>query len=125
MTKETKQCKSCKTEFAITPDDLTFYEKVQVPAPTWCPECRKQRRLSWRNNINLYPRNCDMCKKRIVSIYATNKPMPVYCNSCWWSNKWDPMEYGTDYDFSKPFFEQFNKLQSRVPYMATVNDNGL
>lgn len=31
------------------------------------------------------------------------------------SDVWDPMEYGKDYDASRPFFEQFAELQERIP----------
>ena len=41
--------------------------------------------------------------------------MPVYSNDYWNSDKWDPMDYGKDYDFSKPFFEQYLDLSNKVP----------
>jgi len=39
------------------------------------------------------------------------------------SDKWDALEYGRKYDFSKPFFEQFKKLYYSVPQSALINDN--
>lgn len=122
---ETKTCQNCKTSFVIEPDDFSFYEKIGVPPPTFCPQCRKQRRLSWRNDMNLYSRSCDLCKKSIISIYSTDKPFPVYCVKCWWSDKWDPKQYAQDYDPSRIFFEQFKELQSKVPALAMVNDDGI
>ena len=35
---ETKTCQNCKNDFIIEPDDFSFYEKMKVPAPTFCPE---------------------------------------------------------------------------------------
>lgn len=125
MKTETRNCQNCKSQFLIEPDDFGFYEKIGVPPPTWCPVCRKQRRLSWRNDMNLYSRKCDLCKRAIVSIYSTDKPFPVYCPKCWWSDKWDPKSYAQDYDFSKTFFEQFKELQGKVPALALVNDDGI
>lgn len=122
--KEAKTCQNCKNEFAVEADDLGFYKKMGVSAPTFCYVCRRQRRLSWRNDLNLYPRTCGLCNKKVVSIYAENNGMNVYCNTCWWSDDWDPYAYGQDIDFSRPFFEQFRDLQSRVPVLALVNDNG-
>jgi hypothetical protein len=49
----------------------------------------------------------------------------VYCNKCWWSDKWDPKSYSKDIDFSRPFFEQFRELQDTVPLLAMFNDNGV
>ncbi|MDI6602738.1 MAG: hypothetical protein QME57_01280 [Patescibacteria group bacterium] len=40
MNQEIKQCQNCKKEFVIEPEDFLFYEKIKVPPPTWCPECR-------------------------------------------------------------------------------------
>ncbi len=125
MNSETRTCQNCKGNFVIEPDDFSFYEKIHVPPPTFCPDCRKQRRLSWRNDTNLYSRQCELCKKSVISIYAPNGRITVYCQKCWWSDKWDPKSYGQAYDFSKPFFTQFRELQGRVPALATVNDDGI
>ena len=40
MKSETRNCQNCKKDFIIEPDDFSFYEKIKVPAPTFCPECR-------------------------------------------------------------------------------------
>ena len=41
---ETKVCQNCKKDFVIEPDDFAFYEKMKVPAPTFCPDCRMTQR---------------------------------------------------------------------------------
>ena len=125
MKSETKQCQNCKQNFNIEPDDFGFYEKMKVPPPTFCPDCRRQRRWAWRNNMSLYNRKCDLCSKAVVSIYSPDSGIITYCNKCWWSDKWDPKSYGIDYDFSKSFFAQFSELMHRVPHMAIVNDDGI
>ncbi|MBI3335490.1 MAG: hypothetical protein HY001_03250 [Candidatus Portnoybacteria bacterium] len=121
------KCQNCKAEFTIEPQDFKFYEKISpaplsgadgtlsVPPPTFCPECRLQRRLAWRNERTLYQRKCDLCKKEIIGMYHKEVPFPVYCNECWWSDKWNPLSYGQAYDFSKPFFTQFYELMQKVP----------
>lgn len=122
---ENRVCQNCHKDFIIEPDDFSFYEKIKVPPPTWCPECRQQRRYAWRNERTLYRRNCDLCGKSTVTIYSPNKELKVYCLSCWWSDKWDPASYGKDFDFSKPFFEQYKELQKVVPRMALLNINSI
>jgi hypothetical protein len=122
---ERKVCQNCKNNFLIEPDDFGFYAKIGVPAPTFCPKCRSQRRLAWRNNLSLYNRTCGLCSKSVVTLYAPNSGITVYCNKCWWSDTWDPKDYGVDYDFSKPFFTQYVELLKKVPHMAVVNDNGI
>lgn len=116
MNQETKQCQNCKNEFIIEPEDFDFYEKIKVPVPTFCPECRFIRRAVWRNERTLYRRACDLCKKNIISIYSPKSPYVVYCNECFHDDsKWDPLNFGKEYDFSRPFFEQLKELQLRVP----------
>src|SRR3989338_6874461 len=100
---ENRICQNCKKDFTIEPDDFGFYEKMKVPPPTFCPECRSQRRNAWRNNTSLYSRKCDLCNKFIISLYSPDSGLTVYCNKCWWSDKWDPKDYGAGYDFLKPF----------------------
>ncbi len=119
---EIRICQNCEIEFRIDPEDFAFYEKMQVPAPTWCPECRLQRRLSFLNFIRLYKRPCDLCKKEFVTNYHPDAAYTVYCPECWWSDKWDPLDYGRDYDFSRPFFEQFAELWKKVPVIGLAVD---
>ncbi len=123
MNQETKNCQNCKKDFTIESEDFNFYEKIRVPPPTWCPECRQLRRYAWRNERTLYRRNCDLCGKSTVTIYSSNKPHKVYCNECWWGDGWDPSSFGRDFDFKRPFFEQFHELQLDVPRMALLNKN--
>jgi len=120
------ECKKCSSSFEITEKDREFYEKMKVPYPTLCPQCRLRRKLVWRNEMNLYKRTCDLCSKKMISIYKEGSPYKAYCLDCWWSDKWDPLEYGRDYDFNRPFFEQFQELQNEVPHMTLLqvqNDN--
>jgi len=125
MSEEIKNCQNCKKDFTIKAEDFSFYEKIKVPSPTWCPECRQQRRYAWRNERTLYRRNCDFCGKSTITIYSPNKPYKVYCHECWWGDDWDFTSYGRDFDFTKSFFEQFAELQHEVPRMALLNKNSI
>lgn len=116
-------CQNCKKDFTIEPEDFLFYEKIKVPPPTICPECRQQRRYAWRNERNLYRRNCDLCNKSIVTIYSPNKELKVFCPKCWWGDNWDPSLYGKNYDFSRSFFEQYKELQKEVPRLSLLSKN--
>jgi hypothetical protein len=115
---ETKICQNCKQDFTIKPEDLNFYEKIKVPPPTFCGDCRAQRRFIWRNERSLYKRKCDLCKKDIIGLYKEKTPFPVYCYECWYGDGWDPEDYVIDYDSSLPFFAQFKALMNKVPRLA-------
>ncbi len=115
MNPETKTCKNCKASFIIAPEDFDFYKKIQVPPPTFCPECRLQRRLAFRNERALYKRTCDLCDKPLIGAYQEGTAFPVYCSSCWWGDRWSGAEHATDYDPSRPFLAQLKELQAGVP----------
>jgi len=141
---QTKQCRHCNSSFDITDKDLEFYEKISpvfpsissspdkgrlggvldlwnwkvkylIPTPTLCPDCREQRRLSFRNEAKLYKRKCDLTWKDMISIFSPDKKNIVYNIQDWWSDKWDALDYGMDFDFNKSFFEQFEKLMNITP----------
>ncbi len=123
MNSENRNCQNCKHEFTIDSEDFSFYEKIQVPPPTFCPECRLIRRLMWRNERNLYKRNCvtENGEKVLLSNYHPDIKTPVYEEKYWWGDKWDPIVYGQEYDFSKPFFEQLKELIQKVPVPHATN----
>lgn len=121
---QTVTCANCKNTFTLVQEDLEFLKKFEVPAPIHCPDCRQQRRLVFRNDQNFYKRACDLCQKEIISIYSSDKPFPVYCKDCFWSDKYDPLQYGRIFDFNKPFFEQFEEMRSKVPRIAIFNTQG-
>jgi DNA-directed RNA polymerase subunit RPC12/RpoP len=104
MNQEIKICQNCKKDFVIEPDDFAFYEKIKVPAPTWCPTCRARRRLAFRDFRVLYKRKSDWSGETIFSIFPQSSPSKVYERDVWRSDKWDPMQYGQEYDFNKSIF---------------------
>lgn len=115
MTPETKTCQNCKVQFTIEPEDFAFYEKMQVPPPTWCPMCRMQRRLAIRNERYLFKRTSDFSEKEIFSGYPASAPIKVYENEVWYSDVWDPRSFAMDIDFSRPFLDQLLELFRKVP----------
>lgn len=115
-------CKNCSASFEITDQDLKFYKKMDVPPPTFCPDCRLQRRLIWRNEYRICKRKCDLCKKDFISFYNQDSPYTVYCQNCWWSDNWDPKKYSEEINFEEPFFTQFERLLKKTPHLGITND---
>jgi hypothetical protein len=119
-------CQQCGRVFDISQEDIEFYKKLRVPPPTLCPNCRLQRRLGWRINFLpiFYKKTCSAPghKEKIISFYSEENPVKVYDDEYYLSDKWDALEFGRDYDFSKPFFEQFKQLTLEIPFMALQTD---
>ena len=114
----------------MTDKDIEFYEKIaptfagqkyQVPSPTLCPDERMKRRLSWRNERKLYHGKCAKTGNQIISIYSHDKDYTVYDPKIWWSDDWSPHDFQAKFDFSRPFFEQFDELMKKTPKPALAN----
>lgn len=125
-----KACNQCGKNFEITNEDRAFYKNFSInfteavfslPEPDICPSCRSQKRCIHRNEMSLFKRKCDLCKKDIVSMYPDGVSFPVYCQKCFFGNQWNAFDFGSDYDFNRPFFDQFKDLLSLVPHLAIIN----
>lgn len=113
---EINKCQNCKKAFTIEPEDHAFYKKVAVPPPTFCSECRQLRRFLFRNGRFLFRQKDAITGQEIFSGIPPQAPVIVYEHGYWWSDNWEPLQYGRDYDFSRPFFEQFRELMYIVPW---------
>jgi hypothetical protein len=130
-----RRCELSGEPFEITAGDLAFYDKMSpllsgrsftIPPPRLSPVERQRRRLSFRNLRHLYHRTCDLSGRKIISCYPPESRHTVYHSEMWWSDKWDGIEYGRDFDFSRPFFDQFADLYRAVPLIhlyQTPNEN--
>ena len=125
MDQQIKACQNCKQEFVIESDDFEFYEKIKVPQPTFCSECRFQRRIAFRNERKLFRNVNARSGNKILTLYPPESGITVYTDEDFRSDKWDPIEYGRDYDFNRPFFEQFNELLHKVPLKNLNVVNGV
>ncbi len=122
---ENKICQNCKLGFVVEPDDFSFYEKIKVPAPTWCPECRYKRRIAWRNVRYLARGKDAITGKEIFTGIPPESGLIIYDLPYWNSDKWDALDYGVDYNFDKTFFEQFKRLLFEVPFGAVSKQRNI
>ena len=121
---ETRKCQNCNNEFIIEPDDFAFYDKIHVPAPTFCPECRMIRRMCWRNVRSLYKGFCMLCNKSIISMYQESEA-PIMCVECWNGDNWDPYIYAKDIDWIVPFLNQINEIFKKQPRLFQYRVGGM
>src|SRR3989339_616031 len=117
-------CRHCSSAFEISDEDLAMLRELSpeiggktmsLPPPTLCPDCRLRRRQSHVNHVNLYERKCDLSGAQIISNIHPSSPYRVYAQEDWYSDKWDPHAYQRDFDFPRPFFEQWKELFDAVP----------
>mgnify|MGYP003392523024 CR=1 FL=1 len=120
MQTETRNYQNCKNDFIIEPEDFNFYEKIKVPPPTFCPLCRAQRRLAFRNERKLFKVKDAITGNQILSTYPTESGRKIITHEAWLRDDWDAMEQGQEYDFSRTFFEQQQDLEKSI-FMYNFN----
>jgi len=118
-------CTLCSSAFSVPPTEQSFLKKIEMPMPAHCPTCRRQGRFAWRNERRLYHRTCDLTGKQIISVYAPESPYKVYDQHEWHTDKWDGLEQGRDFDFSKPFFPQFDALMRECPKISVFTSQNV
>ncbi len=107
-------CRQCKTDFKIPEVDREFHARLEVPAPTLCPDCRRCRRLAfWPYGI-FRKRKCDLSGEQIITVISPERAFPVYKKDHWFSDNWNPPEQEIDWD--RPFFDQLYELQEKTPH---------
>lgn len=82
---EVIECEVSGKAFKITPFELQFYRRMNIPIPRLHPDERYKNRLSLRNPMTLYTRGCmhEGCTNTFETTYAPNRPEIVYCKVCY------------------------------------------
>lgn len=115
ISKEVIECKNasetnrelsgCTSAFKITPQELTFYRKLNIPLPHLCPNCRHYKRLQQRNPVKLWHRKCQCggvksengvyantvthshgdksCLNEFETSYSPDREETIYCEACY------------------------------------------
>lgn len=117
----TKKCGQCGCDFEIFKEDIEFYNKLRVPPPTLCPDCRKQRRLAFSNFTTFYTNNCSAPDhgEQLISLIPNVSKFEIYDHDFWWSDEWGAHQTQQEYDLNKAFFEQVKNLFIKVPFAQT------
>ncbi|HAE36317.1 TPA: hypothetical protein DCX66_03025 [Candidatus Nomurabacteria bacterium] len=82
---EVIECEASGKAFKITPFELQFYKRMNIPIPRLHPDERYKKRLALRNPMTLYTRTCmnEGCTNTFETTYAPNRPEIVYCKECY------------------------------------------
>ncbi|MBI2415985.1 MAG: hypothetical protein HYV33_05000 [Candidatus Kerfeldbacteria bacterium] len=120
----TKTCQNCSQTFQLAQPERDHYQRFKTEPTGLCFVCDQKQRLCFRSEWNLYQRKCDGSGEDIISIYQPNTSYPVYKSNYWYSDIWNPLNYGRDYNPRRSFFEQFAELQAVVPRLALSNIKG-
>ena len=114
------QCSQCGADFIYFPGEEEVYARFQVPLSTICPDCRQWRRMAFRNEKKLFRKKSVLSGKSVISLLPDDSPFEIVDQDEWWSDEFDATQYARDFDFDRPFFEQFRELQLTVPRWARI-----
>lgn len=120
---ETKKCTTCGTSFRDTPEEAEFYARMKADQRE-CRSCRMQHLFAFWPFGKFNKRTCSKSGEPIISLYPKDARFPVYANKYWYADDWEIPS--AEYDPSRPFFDQFYELQSKIPrpmQFGTQNEN--
>ena len=89
----------CEGEFEISKGDIEFLKMLRVPAPNFCPTCRRIRRLTQKDSSRLFKRSCNVSNhnESMISIFPKECPFPVYDYKYFMGDSFDAFSFGLEY----------------------------
>jgi len=120
---QNRVCSGCKNEFEIDSGDFPLYEKIGLLLPEKCFECRIKQYLAFFIFGKFRKSVSDLSGESLITVIPENSRYPIYKSHEWWGDSWDAMNFGQDYDPSRPFFDQLKELQEKVPRPHQVGKN--
>lgn len=115
MTEINKKCEHCNKEFTISEGEMSMYEKVGIELSRQCFLCRIKHLLSFWSFGKFRRGKSDFSGENLITVLPEKSRYPIYTLHEWYSDNWDAMDYGMDYDPTKPFFTQLQELQEKIP----------
>lgn len=77
-------CEISGRPFRIIEQELDFYRKYNIALPKKHPDVRHEERARQRPPRELHLRECDKCRKEMLSVYPSGiSDSPVYCETCY------------------------------------------
>ena len=120
-----KTCSDCKKSFTIDSGDLILYEKVGLKIPNKCFDCRIKQRAIFSVFGKFRKGKSDLSGEDLITLFPKDPRFPIYKSHEWFSDAWDPMSYGQNYDSERSFFAQLQDLQEKVPRPHQLGANNV
>ncbi len=118
-----RACRFSGRKFYIEPEDVEFYKNIGAPLPTLAPLERLRRRYAYCNSHNLFRVVSAHSGKPIIAAYPPDTSFKIYEHQVWFSDAWDPLQFGRAYDANRDAFSQFQDLQLAVPRPNLIVDS--
>lgn len=86
---------NCTRVFRYIPQEIAFYQKLNIPLPTYCHNSRHSMRMSKRSPLKTWDRTCmcalpnhswhapDTCAESFSTSYSPSRQELIYCEKCY------------------------------------------
>lgn len=113
----------CEGEFEVTAEDIEFLRSLRVPAPRYCPTCRRMRRFVHNGLTQLFKRPCNVPghTESMISVLPSESPFPVYEYIHFIGDDFDPFQFGVDYKQGESPLAQLFELRKVFPMPSFLN----
>ncbi len=113
----------CEGDFEITAEDILFLKMLRVPAPNFCPTCRRMRRMVYMGLSQLFKRKCDVPEhdENLISIFSDKCPFPVYDYKYFIGDEFDPFSFGKEYEQGADPMELLWNMRKVFPMPSFLN----
>ena len=108
-------CSLTAVPFTVSPFEQDICRANGFPLPTLAPVERLRQLSAFRSRTSLSHRICALTGKKMLSGFAADAPHTIVDIEAWEGDGWDGLDYGQEYDFRRPFFDQVAELFVRVP----------
>ncbi|MFA6301325.1 MAG: hypothetical protein WC609_03170 [Candidatus Paceibacterota bacterium] len=122
---ENRICEHCGEEFILDSGDLILYEKIGLKIPGQCFFCRLKQHLAFFTFGKFRKGVSDLSGEGLITVLPSSPRYPIYKSHEWYGDKWDPMDFGQEYDPTIPFFVQLQHLQEKVPRPHQMGENNI
>ena len=109
-------CEHCKKGYSITEIEESLSKKIGVELSSICSDCLARQHLSFWLFGKFRKIKSDYSGESLVTVLPEKNRYPIYSLKEWFSDKWEGLDYGIDYNPEESFFLRLQKLQEKVPH---------
>lgn len=85
LCQEILACQETGRNFKLQKSELSFYKKMNLPIPRFCPDVRHRRRLARHPGRFLHQKSCAECGTEIQTTHGADGHENVLCEKCYGS----------------------------------------
>ena len=113
----------CEGEFNIEEEDIKFLKMLRVPAPNYCPTCRRIKPFVYMGLSQLFKIECKAPNhgESMISILSEDCPFPVYDYKYFISDEFDPFAFGREYQDGSDPLEVLFEMRKKFPIPSFLN----